>query len=387
MWEQFFSTYNVNVSPPDFTQFTKKSLERSNYDIFDQVQYNPNAFSNENEEMNFISTDSTLGTASNTNNNSFSAQSTSVSNTSARESFVNNVINSGRQLSGTPYLNGSGDPKKGLDCGWFLHEICRRNNFYLSPSCYDIKKVGREVSFNDLRVGDILVTPGNGKTGLHVAMVSSMRDGKIKTIESKGGGKGVGEYDFTKPVSKIITIRRIFDDDGYISKGNKLSYPQLKAAVSSTTSTTSAKDPNNPITRIDIEDLLKSEGITSVNGKKIKFGNRAPRAKNASYGVKNSWHKKADPHTGYAMARDISIPGGNQDDYAEFRRILLNNPRVREYFAAKGWGIINEITSAALKRTNGTGPHFHFGPDQWARRTWAAWLRDPNINVATIIPK
>lgn len=138
---------------------------------------------------------------------------------------------------------------------------------------------------------------------------------------------------------------------------------------------------DSALIRIDIEDLLRSEGITSINGKKIKFGRKTLRPANASYGAKNSNHKKRDPHTGNAMARDISIIGGTQADYAEFRRVLLNNPRVRAYMAAKGWGIINEITPSILKRTRGTGPHFHFGPDTWANRTWKGWLNNPSVPI------
>lgn len=142
---------------------------------------------------------------------------------------------------------------------------------------------------------------------------------------------------------------------------------------------------NNSLIRLDIEDLLRQEGITSVSGKRIKFGNKNLRASNASFGVKNSHHKERDPHTGNANARDISIIGGNTQDYAEFRRVLLSNNKVRDWMKAKGWGIINEITPAALKKTNGTGPHFHFGPDRWARRTWDTWINNPNIHVAQIV--
>lgn len=138
---------------------------------------------------------------------------------------------------------------------------------------------------------------------------------------------------------------------------------------------------DNSLMRIDIEDLLRSEGITSINGKKIKFGNKGLRAANASYGVKNSNHKLRDPYTGNAMARDISIVGGTMQDYADFRQTLISNPRVVQYMQSKGWGIINELTPAILSKTRGTGPHFHFGPDKWARRTWNAWINNPNISI------
>ena len=135
---------------------------------------------------------------------------------------------------------------------------------------------------------------------------------------------------------------------------------------------------------LDIEDLLKSQGITHIGKKAIKFGRKGLRPQNASYGAKNSNHKKRDPHTGNAMARDISIPNGSDADYAAFRKMLLGNKKVRDWMVIKGWGIINEITTAALKRTRGTGRHFHFGPDRWAKRTWQAWINNPNIPVTTI---
>ena len=142
---------------------------------------------------------------------------------------------------------------------------------------------------------------------------------------------------------------------------------------------------SSSLIKIDIEDLLRQEGITSINGKAIKFGNKALRSANASYGVKNSNHKKKDPHTGNAMARDISIVGGTTQDYADFRSKLLSNPKVVQWFDAKGWGIINEITPAVLRRTRGTGPHFHFGPDSWAKRTWKAWVSNPNLPVTQAV--
>lgn len=136
---------------------------------------------------------------------------------------------------------------------------------------------------------------------------------------------------------------------------------------------------------LDIEDLLRSEGITSINGKKIRFGDRNLRAANASYGSKNSHHKRKDPFTGYASARDISIVGGTDADYTEFRRLLLNNDRIKNYMSKKKWGIINELTPQVLSKTRGTGRHFHFGPDQWATRTWAAWLNNPNLTITQYI--
>lgn len=137
----------------------------------------------------------------------------------------------------------------------------------------------------------------------------------------------------------------------------------------------------------DIEDIFRQAGLTTINGKKIKFGNKALRAQNASFGAKNSNHKKRDPHTGNAMARDISIIGGNLDDYTEFRRQIMSNDLISKYMDTKGWGIINEVTPQILARTRGTGLHFHFGPDTWARRTWNGWKNNPNAPITQAFRK
>lgn len=144
--------------------------------------------------------------------------------------------------------------------------------------------------------------------------------------------------------------------------------------------TTATYDPQELI-KLDIEDLLRQEGITSINGKEIHFGSKELRSSTAKYGVKRSHHKERDPHTGHANARDISIRKGTDKDYADFRRVLLGNDRVRAWFQAKNWGIINELTREIMNDTNATGRHFHFGPDQWARKTWRGWMQDPEVDI------
>lgn len=131
----------------------------------------------------------------------------------------------------------------------------------------------------------------------------------------------------------------------------------------------------------DIETLLKQEGITIINGKKIKFGNKNLRTN----GNPNSHHREKDQYTGFANARDISIVNGEIADYEALRQILLNNQNIVNWMSAKGWGIINEITPEILNKTNGTGLHFHFGPDRWAVRTWKKWLEDPNLPVTQLV--
>ena len=134
---------------------------------------------------------------------------------------------------------------------------------------------------------------------------------------------------------------------------------------------------NEELLKLDIEDLLKSEGITHINNKPLRFGSRELRTK----GNPNSHHSNKNPHTGYANARDISIIGGDITDYSEFRNILLNNQKVKDWMEINNWGIINELTPEILGLTKGTGLHFHFGPDKWAVNTWKHWLLTPEIDI------
>lgn len=134
---------------------------------------------------------------------------------------------------------------------------------------------------------------------------------------------------------------------------------------------------NKQLLQWDITDLLKSRGFDKINNKTIHYGDPSRRIK----GKKNSWHRFIDQVTGKAMARDISIYKGNHSDYDAFRKKLMADPIVMTWMNLKGWGIINEITPEIRAITKGTGDHFHFGPDQWAQRTWHLWQLNPSIPV------
>ena len=130
-----------------------------------------------------------------------------------------------------------------------------------------------------------------------------------------------------------------------------------------------------------VGDILTAEGITHVNGKPINFGSTSLR----TWGNSNSWHKKLNPNTNASYAQDISIQEGTVEDYDTFRNMLLQNPSVVQYMQENNLGIINEITPEILARTKGTGKHFHFGPDTWAKRTWNAWQADNNVPITQML--
>mgnify|MGYP003553024585 CR=1 FL=1 len=43
--------------------------------------------------------------------------------------------------------------------------------------------------------------------------------------------------------------------------------------------------------------------------------------------------------------------------------------------------MIGAAGKKVLSKTKGTGMHFHFGPDEWAKRTWNGWKENPDVAI------
>lgn len=86
------------------------------------------------------------------------------------------------------------------------------------------------------------------------------------------------------------------------------------------------------------------------------------RPQNAKFGVKNSYHKK--PWKGskiYGSAVDLTPAKGYT--YEDLFKALAH-PAVQKWAKHNGFGLHDERTKEALAKTNGTGPHIHFGPNR-----------------------
>lgn len=70
--------------------------------------------------------------------------------------------------------------------------------------------------------------------------------------------------------------------------------------------------------------------------------------------------------TGNAM--DIIPKDGH--DFAEIAKIIRETPEIKTYMQQHGYGVLDETTEAMLKRTGGTGAHYHIGPDRIAQKFW-----------------
>lgn len=123
---------------------------------------------------------------------------------------------------------------------------------------------------------------------------------------------------------------------------------------------------------------------------KIKVGNTHLRAKNASYGVKNSWHKQAHPtwknEDGTPMPMAFDLTPNKGYSFADLWKVL-DKPEWRYWLASqdngsggKGWGVVDEST-AAIRATHSwkaTGNHIHLGAGSSAWKQYAAAMKKYN---------
>lgn len=121
------------------------------------------------------------------------------------------VVDIARQFIGTKYSWGGATPKTGFDCSGLIYYAYKQKGINLPRTAKGMETAGIEVpSLQDVKVGDIICTPGSGQTGKHVKMVSRIDNGQIYTIEAKGKKDGIIETPLTN-TSNITTIRRITD--------------------------------------------------------------------------------------------------------------------------------------------------------------------------------
>lgn len=129
------------------------------------------------------------------------------SNDTKVDSIIKGVINTGRKQLGKSYVTGTHGPKS-FDCSGLLYYIFKENGVNIPLNIFKMVKFGKEVSLKDARSGDIIVTPGTGRSGLHVKMITGIKNGVITVLEAKGKKWGVVES-VLKDTRNIKSIRRV----------------------------------------------------------------------------------------------------------------------------------------------------------------------------------
>lgn len=130
-------------------------------------------------------------------------------------SQATNFVEYAKTLMGTPYLYGSTDPDKGLDCSGFINAVSNHFGIKVPRSSVEFTNVGRDIESANAEPGDFILFTGtdpNKRIVGHMGIVTDNNDGHLKFIHSSSGkAKGVttsyldGYYQ-----TRFVKVIRIF---------------------------------------------------------------------------------------------------------------------------------------------------------------------------------
>ena len=120
-----------------------------------------------------------------------------------------------KTMLGTPYLYGSTDPAKGLDCSGFINAVSNHFGMKVPRSSVEFTNFGTSVDAKNAMPGDLILFTGTDPDRHvvgHIGIITENNDGDVEFIHSSSGkAKGVtisgleGYYE-----SRFVKIIRIF---------------------------------------------------------------------------------------------------------------------------------------------------------------------------------
>src|SRR5215212_1836237 len=98
---------------------------------------------------------------------------------SINTSLPDSLVNFAETLLGTPYNYGCSSPDQGFDCSGFVGYVFEHFNLKVPRSSVDFSNVGKEVSEQEARRGDLILFTGTNagiRTVGHIGLVTSNTD-------------------------------------------------------------------------------------------------------------------------------------------------------------------------------------------------------------------
>ncbi|MFI5131806.1 MAG: C40 family peptidase [Chitinophagales bacterium] len=120
-----------------------------------------------------------------------------------------------KTLIGTPYLYGSVDPNKGLDCSGFVNCVSNHFGMKVPRSSVDFTDFGTTIETENAKPGDLILFTGTDPSRHvvgHIGIVTENEDGQIEFVHSSSGkAKGVTLSDLDRHYQeRLVKVIRIF---------------------------------------------------------------------------------------------------------------------------------------------------------------------------------
>jgi cell wall-associated NlpC family hydrolase len=128
------------------------------------------------------------------------------------------VVDFAKTLIGTPYKYASTDPKVGFDCSGFITYVFAHFNIIVPRSSIDFTNVGKEISSDNAKPGDLILFTGTDskeKFVGHMGLIVSNQNQQLVFIHSTSGKKyGVTITPFNDYYrSRYVKTIRIFPEN------------------------------------------------------------------------------------------------------------------------------------------------------------------------------
>lgn len=102
------------------------------------------------------------------------------------------VVDFAKTLIGVPYKYASTDPKVGFDCSGFITYVFSHFNIIVPRSSIDFTNVGKTISSDEAKPGDLILFTGTDSTEKfvgHMGLVVSNENKQLEFIHSTSGKK------------------------------------------------------------------------------------------------------------------------------------------------------------------------------------------------------
>jgi len=124
-------------------------------------------------------------------------------------------VNYAKKLIGTPYLYGSINPDKGLDCSGFVNYVSNHFGIKVPRSSVEFTNWGTTIETNNAKPGDLILFTGTDPRKHivgHMGIITDNLNGQVQFIHSSSGkSKGVTVSDLSDYYkSRLVKVIRIF---------------------------------------------------------------------------------------------------------------------------------------------------------------------------------